>query len=255
MAELSIDQIAEHLSAESVLGAPEVRIKRLLYDSRQLFTVNSVLFFALKGPNHDGHSYISELSRKGVRNFCVSRMPEEVLADGNYLLVPDTTAALQQLARAIRAASGARIVAITGSNGKTIVKSWLTEILRNNFRVGSTPKSYNSQIGVPLSIWELDSQDEIGVFEAGISQPGEMAKLEDILKPEIGIFTNIGSAHDEFFQNREQKIREKLKLFQSAKYLIYQRNNTSLSQQIEEFAKQHGIGLWSWSQSDSDADL
>jgi alanine racemase len=255
MAELGLDQLTEYLSAEPTLGDPGQRVKRLLYDSRQLFTIDSVLFFALKGPNHNGHHYVPELSRKGVRNFCVSQMPEEILPDCNYLLVHDTTEALQNMARLIRESSKARVIGITGSNGKTTVKSWLTEILRNRFRVCSTPKSYNSQIGVPLSVWELEEHDEVGVFEAGISQPGEMLKLEQILKPEIGIFTNIGSAHDEFFKDREEKIREKLKLFRNSKYLVYQKNNSTLCNRIEEFARQQNIQLWSWSTDEPSAHL
>ena len=255
MADLTIDQLASYLSAEATIGAPGERISRLLYDSRQLYTTRGVLFFALRGKNHDGHKYLPELSRKGVSNFCVSQMPDEVLPHCNYLLVPDTMVALQALARVIRETSEARIIAITGSNGKTTVKSWLTDILRNKYRVCSTPKSYNSQLGVPLSVWELDDEDEIGVFEAGISQPGEMQRLQEILDPEIGIFTNIGSAHDEFFTSRSEKISEKLLLFQKAKFLVYNKNTSELSREIEALATQRGIILWSWSEEDPTSDL
>lgn len=255
MADINILEVAELMSAEPLLSVPNERVKQLLYDSRQLYTSEAVLFLALKGNNHNGHQYISELASKGVRNFCVSERPEKPIDECNYLLVDDTLAALQLLAGRIRAASGARIIGITGSNGKTTVKSWLTAILRNKYRVCSSPKSYNSQIGVPLSVWDLSEDHDIGVFEAGLSQPGEMDKLEQILQPEIGIFTNLGSAHDQFFESREQKIKEKLCLFSRTKYLVYQKNDSLLGKTIEDFALANQIQLWSWSVNDPNADL
>ncbi len=255
MAKRTISELAKLMSAQTVLADPELKVKQLLYDSRQLYTAHEVLFIALVGKNHDGHRFIPELAQKGVRNFCVSQSPENIIDGCNYLVVEDTLRALQELAKSIRALSEARIVSITGSNGKTTVKSWLTQILRNNFRVCSTPKSYNSQIGVPLSVWELDSKDEIGVFEAGISRPDEMLRLQEILQPEIGIFTNLGSAHDEFFHSKEQKLAEKLRLFENAKFLVYQKSHSQLSSAIEKFAASHNVRLWSWSYKDSAADL
>lgn len=255
MADFSIREVATLMSAKPVLTDDTQRIHQLLYDSRQLYTTDSVLFFALRGKNHNGHNFIPDLARKGIKNFCVSEMPEDPLSGCNYLLVDDTLEALQSMAKEIRIASLARVIAITGSNGKTTVKSWLTDILRNKYRVCSSPKSYNSQIGVPLSVWDLKGNNDIGVFEAGISQPEEMGNLEDILRPEIGIFTNIGSAHDQFFDHREQKIHEKLRLFKRSDFLVYQKSDSILSHAIESFADEHDIKLWSWSLEDSSADL
>ncbi len=255
MAEKSIGEIARIVEAQSHLNDKGFEINRLLLDSRQFSSANGVLFFALRGKNHDGHQYLNELYKKGIRNFVVNQLPEKLDKDANYLVVPNSLAALQKLARSIRASSGAKIVAITGSNGKTIVKEWLAQILQKQFDVCRSPKSYNSQIGVPLSVWELAPNYQVGVFEAGISQPGEMQLLEEILKPEIGIFTNIGTAHDVNFKSHQQKIEEKLRLFANSKKLIYQKDEGLLHSEIEAFAHQHNVELLSWSVSDSSADL
>lgn len=255
MARKSIGEIAGIIEAREYLVDADFEVDRLLLDSRQYSAGSAILFFALRGKNHDGHGYIPELVQKGVRCFVVEEKPVEEFSDCNFLVVPNSLAALQKLARHVRQESTARVVAITGSNGKTIVKEWLSGILRKQFKVCRSPKSYNSQIGVPLSVWELDREDEIGVFEAGISQPGEMARLEEILKPELGIFTNIGTAHDVNFNNHQQKINEKLKLFQHARGLVYQKEENFLSGEIEAFAREHDVQLLSWSLSDPSADL
>ena len=255
MAELSIAEVAELMSAKPILSDPGERVGQLLYDSRQLYRTESVLFIALKGKNHNGHNFIPDLAQKGIVNFCVSEPPVDLIDGCNYLLVEDSLQALQDLAAGIRSSSMARFIGITGSNGKTTVKSWLTEILRARYKVCSTPKSYNSQIGVPLSVFELEADDDLGIFEAGISEVGEMGKLEKILRPEIGIFTNIGSAHDQFFESRAQKISEKLKLFSRSESLIYEKADSELSEAIEAFATENNIELWSWSKTDPSADL
>ncbi len=255
MAEKSIGEIAQIVEAQNHFYDAEFKINRLLLDSRQYSSADGVLFFALRGKNHDGHQYISELYKKGIRNFVVSEMPANMEADANYLLVPNSLAALQKLARSVREKTKAQIIGITGSNGKTIVKEWLSQILQKQFSVCRSPKSYNSQIGVPLSVWELEERNEVGVFEAGISQPGEMELLEEILKPEIGIFTNIGTAHDVNFNNHQQKIEEKLKLFRNCQNLVYQKDEGFLDEEIEAFARPHNIGLLSWSTVNETADL
>lgn len=255
MAERSISQIARTLGARSLLEDPDFVVHRLLLDSRQYSSANGVLFFALRGKNHDGHRYIGDLIQKGVYNFVVEKLPQIEYNECNFLIVPDALAALQKLAREVRQHSQAKIIAITGSNGKTIVKEWLSQILHKRFALCRSPKSYNSQIGVPLSVWELESQHQLGLFEAGISEPGEMERLEEILKPDIGIFTNIGSAHDINFKNHQQKINEKLILFKHARQLVYQKTNGFLSGEIESFANEHGLQLLSWSRENEDADL
>lgn len=221
MASLKLQYIANILASQNPLATPEIIIHELLLDSRKFNFQNQVLFFALKGGNHNGEDYIEELYHKGLRNFVVSKLPSKKYEDGNFILVSDVKEALQNLASHIRNKFLARLIAITGSNGKTIVKEWLYQIFNSSLNIVKSPKSYNSQVGVPLSVWRIETENDLGIFEAGISQPGEMEKLEKILHPEIGIFTNIGSAHDKFFESREQKTNEKLKLFKNISCLIY----------------------------------
>jgi alanine racemase len=255
MAEKSIGEIGRIVQASVHLHDETFAINRLLLDSRQFSSADGVLFFALRGKNHDGHQYLGELYKKGVKNFVVNSMPKSPEMDANYLVVTHTLAALQKLARAIRNETNAKVVGITGSNGKTIVKEWLSQILQKQFLVCRSPKSYNSQIGVPLSVWELEPQHEVGIFEAGISKPGEMALLEEILRPQIGLFTNIGTAHDVNFNSHQQKITEKLKLFSNSHKLVYQKNGGLLDGEIEAFASSKHIELLSWSFVDRKADL
>lgn len=194
----------------------------LLHDSRQLTSPGETLFFAIRGPHHDGHRYLPELYQRGVREFVVeedvdaARYPE-----AKIWRVENSVRAMQELAAAHRATFGVPVVGITGSNGKTIVKEWLAQLLAPDFVICRSPKSYNSQIGVPLSVWQLNDTHTLGIFEAGVSVPGEMANLERVIQPTIGIFTNIGSAHDEGFESRRQKIREKLELFRNVRTLVY----------------------------------
>ncbi len=255
MAERSIGQIARIIDARPILAEHNTMVSRFLMDSRQFSSAQGVLFFALRGKNHDGHHYIRELIKKGVCNFVVEELPEEEFSECNFLIVPDALAALQKLAHEVRLESTARIIAITGSNGKTVVKEWLSQILQKQFEVCRSPKSYNSQIGVPLSVWELEPNHQVGVFEAGISEPGEMERLERILQPEMGIFTNIGTAHDVNFRDQQHKISEKLKLFKNTKKLVYQKDNSLLSKAIETFASEHQVELLSWSTSIPKVDL
>ncbi len=255
MAKLGIEAIAEILEARSFLDKKEEQVSRILLDSRQYSSAAGVIFFALRGKRHNGHDHIRELIEKGVRNFVVEKIPSPQPVGVNFLQVHHALAALQKLARHIRMRSSARIVAITGSNGKTVVKEWLSQMLQSQYKVCRSPKSYNSQIGVPLSVWELEDHHQLGVFEAGISQPGEMARLQEVLHPQLGIFTNIGSAHAENFRNAQQKIAEKLKLFEAVEALVYQKNDTFLSKEIEAFAHEREIELLSWSYLDDSADL
>ncbi|MCK9205259.1 MAG: alanine racemase, partial [Bacteroidales bacterium] len=199
-------------------------IRDLLIDSRRLINPDHCLFIAVVSDRNDGHKYIPELFEKGVRNFLVSGIgpPISDLRDrASFILVPDTLQALQDLAAFHRRNFDIPVIGITGSNGKTIVKEWLFQLLSPDFRIIRSPKSYNSQIGVPLSVWKMNREHTLAIFEAGISQPGEMEKLAPVIHPDIGIFTNIGSAHDEHFKSHRQKVEEKLKLFKQAKILIY----------------------------------
>ena len=220
-----IEQIALEVGAFRVGDIPAT-IDWLLTDSRSLSFPEATLFFALTTKRNSGAHYIKELYQRGVRNFVVSRSdyPEvETLniQDANFLLVPDTLSALQKLAQSIRKRFDIPVIGVTGSNGKTIVKEWLHQLLSPDKVVVRSPRSYNSQIGVPLSVWQLHEGTELAIFEAGISQPGEMEALRDIIQPTIGVLTNIGGAHQENFFSRQVKCMEKLTLFRDSDVVIY----------------------------------
>ena len=231
----TIEKITTLIGARRI-GTAEARIGWLLTDSRSLCFPEETLFFALKTQRNDGHRYIADLYRRGVRNFVVEpvlnavRMGGEVdYTDANFLVVPSPLAALQRLAERHRDEFNCPVVGITGSNGKTMVKEWLYQVLSPDFHVTRSPKSFNSQIGVPLSVWLLNEQSEVGLFEAGISQPGEMPALADIIQPTIGVLTSIGAAHQENFRSMEEKCMEKLQLFHDAKVIIYSADDDLVS--------------------------
>lgn len=196
-------------------------IKELLTDSRKLSSPLHTLFFALTTARNDGHRYIGELYEKGVRYFVVSSLPEGDFAGANFLVISNPLGALQKLAAHHRAGFNFPVIGITGSNGKTIVKEWLWQLISQEKTIVRSPKSYNSQIGVPLSVWQMNDWHNLAIFEAGISEPGEMEQLERIIRPDIGIFTNIGHAHDQYFLSTQQKTEEKLKLFRNCKILVF----------------------------------
>lgn len=192
-------------------------VEHLLIDSRKAFSPTTSLFFAIASPRRDGHDFIGELYRKGVRSFVVSKAAENtVFKEATFIQVKDTVEALQQIAAFHRAQFKIPVIGITGSNGKTIVKEWLFQLLHQDYAIVRSPKSYNSQVGVPLSVWQLRSYHTLAIFEAGISQPGEMEKLESIIRPTIGVFTCLGEAHSEGFASKEEKEKEKRKLFVQA---------------------------------------
>ncbi len=231
-----ISIISTAIGAER-FGTSEADISRLLTDSRSLSFPESTLFFALRTRLGNGHRYIGELYQRGVRNFVVEALPEKHLrhyADANFLLVGNTLCALQCLAKRHREQFSIPIIGITGSNGKTVVKEWLYQVLSPLMNVCRSPRSYNSQIGVPLSVWLLDSQSEVGIFEAGISEKGEMQALQAIIRPTIGVITNIGEAHSENFASAEEKCKEKLQLFKDAEILIYNAQDGIVSKCIKE---------------------
>ena len=231
-----------------IIGNGDAWVSNISIDSRSLQNNKNTLFFALKGKNSDGHTYISTLLEKGVENFVVSELPTNH-SKGNYILVADTLKALQDFASNHRNNFDFPIVGITGSNGKTIVKEWLNFLLSPDYNISRNPKSYNSQVGVPLSVLGINENHNFGIFEAGISQPDEMQYLEQIIKPTIGILTNIGDAHNEGFKNKIQKISEKVKLFKECEVVIYHKNI-----EVEKALDSYYIKQFVWSFTDeSDA--
>lgn len=200
-------------------------VRWLLTDSRSLSSPEDTLFFALVTARGDGHRYISQLYQRGVRAFVVSTLPEGDFADAVFITVENTLVALQRVAAEHRRRFNTPVVGITGSNGKTMVKEWLYQMLSPDHVVTRSPRSYNSQIGVPLSVWNLNEDTEIGIFEAAISQPGEMQRLADIVRPTVGVFTGLGDAHQENFTSYKQKCLEKMLLFQEAEALVYPKGN------------------------------
>ena len=237
-------------------GPAEGHVEWLLTDSRSLSIPETSLFFALRTAVGDGHKYIHDRYLRGVRQFVVDTLPdnrEERYPDAGFLLTPNTLKALQRLAERHRDEYDIPIVGITGSNGKTMVKEWLYQLLAPSKRVTRSPRSYNSQIGVPLSVWMLDERTEVGIFEAGISQPGEMDALRTIIQPTIGIMTNIGPAHQENFGSMEEKCQEKLALFADSQTLIYCQDDDVIAQTIGKMER-HGR-LLGWSQHDAQAEL
>lgn len=215
---------------------PDYNIEALLTDSRSVTYPENSLFFALLTPTGDGHRYLAELYSAGVRNFVVEKMPP-LAAEypmSNFFIVPDTLKALQSIASEHRRRFTLPIIGITGSRGKTVVKEWLYQLLQNDFNIVRSPRSYNSQIGVPLSTWELDTNTTLGIFEAGISQPGEMGTLQSIINPTVGIITNIGDEHNEGFASQKAKCREKVRLMSDCDCIIYNRDNEMISETIAE---------------------
>jgi alanine racemase len=228
--------------------ARELQIRDILVDSRRLISSRQTMFFALETPRNSGHKYIRGLHNKGVRLFVVSQLTDEdkQLKDAVFLKVDNTLAALQKLAATHRSYYDIPVIGITGSNGKTIVKEWLYQLMSPDKKIIRSPKSYNSQIGVPLSVWQLNEQHELAIFEAGISEPEEMPNLQQIIRPTVGIFTNIGQAHDENFINTRQKIGEKLNLFTKVDVLIYNSDQKELQEVIIKSEILHSIKTFCW---------
>ena len=246
---LSIRNIIPIIKAQFV-GVNEIAvIDSVSIDSRSLQNSESTLFFAIVGPNHDGHHYISNLISNGVFNFVVNYVPKEFENKANFLVVENTLEALQNFASTYRSNFDFPIIGITGSNGKTIIKEWLNFLLSPDYNIIRSPKSYNSQVGVPLSVLGINEKHNLGIFEAGISTINEMENLQKIIQPTIGILSNIGSAHDEGFHDIGEKIKEKLKLFTSVEVLIMNKNKT-----IEAFLNPK-ISTFTWSSEDGKADV
>ncbi len=256
-----IEEIQAVIRGEFVLreGSGAV-IEHLLIDSRKVISPESSLFFAIQTERNDGHNYLKDVYDKGVRNFvihqnaAVSVSVVGSLKGANVLAVSDSLMAIQELTAWHRLHFSIPVVGITGSNGKTIVKEWLYQLLKDDLHVARNPKSYNSQVGVPLSVWQLNGQHDIGFFEAGISRPTEMAKLAKIIHPNIGIFTTLGNAHEEGFIDKQQKLDEKFKLFEAVDILIACDEQTIVAEKLWSFKQQYGrVKIFTWSRTNAEA--
>lgn len=250
---MRIHEIASVVHATFLSKAADLDVSTLNFDSRRSSGNEKELFVAFSGSKNDGHQYIQGLYQQGVRNFLVShKMAVDQLPDSNVLLVADTKAALQQLAAFHRRKFSIPVIAITGSNGKTIVKEWLSTILEQHWQVIKSPKSYNSQIGVPLSVWQMDAAHEIGVFEAGISKAGEMPALTSVIQPTLGIFTNIGAAHAEGFQSQQEKATEKARLFKPCEQVVCRKGHSLIPEALHQSTNARIV---TWEINDVTADL
>ena len=232
-------------------------IKDLVYDSRKMQGAENALFFALVTPKNDGHKYIKTLYEQGIKNFVVNTDFADLqrYPNANFIVVANSLRALQDLAKYHRKQFSIPVIGITGSNGKTTVKEWLYQLLCPDNKIVYSPNSFNSQIGVPISVWRMSKDDQIGIFEAGISQPDEMNTLKEIIEPTIGIFTNIGSAHDESFMDIRQKTGEKLNLFRNVETLIFSSDHSTIMEGLMRTELPKKIRLFSWSSRKEDADL
>lgn len=252
----TIEGIANLLKAEHRQISENIEIKNLLTDSRSLSTIDNTLFFAIITDLGNGHLYIPYLYNTGVRSFIVQE-DYEIFAndfpDANFILVKDSVKALQKIAQTKRELINYPVIGITGSNGKTVVKEFMYQLLCRDFNIARSPKSFNSQIGVPLSVWQLSNEHNLAIFEAGISKPGEMIKLESIIKPTIGVITGIGDAHQENFESVEEKLREKMILFKDCPTIIYNADNPMISNLMQSSGLIiNGVG---WSKSITDAPM
>ncbi|SHL44638.1 bifunctional UDP-N-acetylmuramoyl-tripeptide:D-alanyl-D-alanine ligase/alanine racemase [Flavobacterium saccharophilum] len=254
---INLKNLISVLDAKCTGPDTDIFIDHISIDSRSLQNGSQTLFFALSGANNDAHLYIAELIEKGVQNFVVHHIPKNSEGKANFLVVKNTLKALQQFAGYYRDLFDFPIIGLTGSNGKTIVKEWLNFLLSPDYNIIRSPKSYNSQVGVPLSVIAINEKHNLGIFEAGISTVNEMGKLENIIRPTIGVLTNIGPAHDEGFEKLEQKIKEKLLLFKQSKVIIYQKNEL-VDQCLKAFCAEYPVNervLFSWSFTDRTADV
>lgn len=254
---LGLKNIAKIINGKIIHQETESIISAISIDSRKISSPSSTLFFAIPGKRNDGHQYIEELIEKGVSSFVISQISAASLSKkkANFILVNDVVKALQDLASFHKSQFDIPTIGITGSNGKTIVKEWLSLLLDKEYDIIKSPKSYNSQVGVPLSVWGMNKNHNLAIFEAGISKPGEMEKLETIIKPTIGIITNIGPPHSENFESNKQKTKEKLKLFKDADTLIYCGDYPDILKEIGIVYIHNPKYVFQWSRQNSDANL
>lgn len=261
MVKYTVDDIARIIQSDktgSMISNSRAEVQHILYDSRKLLYPERSIFFSLSGISRHGNEYIAELINNGVKNFVVSRAALQAAIPGNaginLLVVDNVLTALQMLALHHRTKFSYPVMAITGSNGKTIVKEWLFQTLQPDYNIIRSPKSFNSQLGVPVSVLEMKNVHDLGIFEAGISQPGEMEKLAAIIQPGIGILTMIGNAHEENFSSKEEKIREKLQLFKTIKSFIFSNTQLEVATAVSEFFRQHNptCTIYSWGYAETD---
>lgn len=234
----TINEIAEILRLPEIKGGDKTEIKILLTDSRSLSDPGVSLFFALRTASNDGHRYVRRLFDQGVRCFVVDHVPDNVAGeeDARFLVVHDVLRALQTIARHHRGRRDIPVIGITGSRGKTTVKEWLYSLLQDDYSIVRSPRSYNSQIGVALSIWEIDEDTDLGIFEAGISRPDEMTTLQQMIRPTVGIITNLGSEHDEGFGSKREKADEKVTLLRDCDCVIYNGDDTTIADSVARAA-------------------
>jgi Alr-MurF fusion protein len=234
-----------------------IAIDYLLIDSRKLVFPSSTLFFAIKTATGDGHAFIDYLYQTGVRSFVVTQLPETGhFPDACFFEVPDVVQALQSFVTAHRNKFEYPVIGITGSNAKTIIKEWLNHLLHHKFQIVRSPRSYNSQLGVPLSVWGMAAEHDLGIFEAGISKLGEMSALQKIIQPTIGLITNIGEAHSDGFVSLDEKLKEKLSLFNDTEVLIYCKDHALIEKQIKQKLEEGEIKtVFCWSRYSTEADL
>ncbi|MFM7311245.1 MAG: bifunctional UDP-N-acetylmuramoyl-tripeptide:D-alanyl-D-alanine ligase/alanine racemase, partial [Flavobacteriales bacterium] len=269
----SMIDIAQITHGSVLMNACDAPISRIVTDTRNSITPQGSLFVALKGARSNGHHYLQQAYEKGLRHFMVQETPVVSLPGSSIVLVENTWKALQALAAHHRKQFNIPVIGITGSNGKTVVKEWLNTLLADDHHIVRSPKSYNSQLGVPLSVWNMDASHSLAIFEAGISEPGEMELLGHIIQPTIGILTNMGSAHSEHFLNRRQHIGEKMHLFDSADIIILPEDGDvalaaahwskskhyiirpSLENCIKSMHKNHTTMQWLWEEKEVEFDI
>lgn len=239
--------------------SPDIPVLHLATDSRQVADTQGVLFFAIRTRRNDGARFVPSLYRLGVRCFVVDdgtstelRGEIDALPEANVWYVEDVVAALQRMAAYHRSQFDIPVVAITGSHGKTVVKDWLRRMLELDRKTVATPRSYNSQIGVPLSVWQMEPQHQVAVFEAGISMPGEMERLREVIHPTMGIITNIADSHDENFESRKQKLEEKLQLFTGCRQLIYCTDEDDIRSAVTSLPTLRAVTPVSWGSHPTD---
>lgn len=250
-----LNEIAQIVAGRLMGSADDRPIYNLLIDSRRLDAASQTLFFALTSQRNDGHKYIEDLYQNGVRAFVVRQEPEVIHPDAGYIVVDDVLLALQKLAAYHRNQFDIPVIGITGSNGKTIVKEWLAQLMSPDLSIVRSPKSYNSQVGVPLSVWQMNNTHQLAIFEAGISKPNEMMALQKVIQPTIGVFTNIGQAHEENFISFTQKAGEKLNLFTQVKTLVYCMDYFDIQQVILRSGLDKKMSLFTWSRKFKEATL
>ncbi len=245
----TISEISDVIQAKFV-GKTNGEISNLLIDSRNIISAPGTLFFAIRGQRHDGHHFIDDLYNRGIQNFVVEFLPKNQFSfpKANFLIVKNTLEALQKLAANHREKFSYPVIGVTGSNGKTIVKEWIYHILQGKKQLIRNPKSYNSQVGVPLSVWLMDEMYDMALFEAGISLPGEMERLQKIIQPNIGLITNIGEPHQENFADYEQKANEKLQLFSGSDIIVYSKDQQIIHHLIQNDPVLSKKQLFSWSE-------